>query len=116
MVNLGQLNVKRRMSPKDVLEVRTAAAGILGCATVACGQGYWTIAARLAETGSVLLAFANAATNDVDVAGIALSTHGMGVVMASARKREDGLLGFELDAKKLCRRAVEIVESYVDVG
>jgi hypothetical protein len=116
MVTLGKINVKQRMSPKDVLEIRTAATDVLDCASIAGHQGIWSIAARLAETGSVLLAFANAASGDVDVAEVALSTRGMGAVMAAARRREDGLLSFELQAKKLCRRAVEIVESYLDIG
>lgn len=112
MVNLGELKPPpARMSPKDVLEIRTIAIRLAGMSVTAGQAGLWNASTYLAGHASVLLDFAACAVRlTVRHALVA----GMSQLIASSRKRDDSLTGTEKEAKLLVRRAVEIVESYLD--
>lgn len=123
MVNLGELSPPpARMSPKDVLEIRTIAIDIAARSVTAGQRGIWDTATRLADDASTLLRFASLSAglnisgivHRSDVLGATLVVPGMRELIVSSRKRDDSLTGTEKEAKLLVRRAVEIVESYLD--
>lgn len=113
MVNLGELSPPpARMSPKDVLEVRTIAIDIAAQSVFAGQRGIWSTATLLAGHASVLLDFAACAVSDLPVKHVLVP--GMRELIAKSRKRDDSLTGFEKETQLRVRRAIEIVESYLD--
>lgn len=119
MVNLGELSPPpARMSPKDVLEIRMIAIDIAARSVSAGQRGIWSTATKLVGQANTLLAFAAiVGTDDVlgaNVLGATLFVPGMRELIAKSRKRDDSLTGFEKETQLRVRRAIEIVESYLD--